>query len=344
MEGKSLQEVYDSILGSDGPKLVADEPSTPSPDKPVSKGSGKRDEAYGEPGYDTPADEQEPDPREPLTEDEPEEPDEADTEEEPPADKQADDDYEDIPERLVQAGRRHHMSDDDIEWLAENKPYILEEMAARLDEASRAFSKLGRMEEAPPAPPPAAKKDEKLVPIKVSLNEDDLDPDIVNVVRALEASQNKAIEKLNSLMDQMQEQGSTVASVAEARRRDAIRFIDETFDKASEEVPILGKVGSLTEANKAARIEAYEIAKALQAAHPDKYDDAAALQRGVNAVKGALTEDKLKDRLRAAVNGQRKKFIARPRHRKQNERSAPPGPDKAMQVIEQKLKEFGLDA
>jgi hypothetical protein len=298
MEDKTLNEVYDEVLGK-GPAiedLSAEAPPTGLPDG-----------AYGQEDYSDDA-EDGTDPRDPSTELSEEEEDLLGADDEFEDEEVDDDEYEDIPERLVEAGRTANLSERDIIELSETHPEALEALA-RSQEAAAVIPRAPQQsvaKETPADETPA----EGFQPLKLDLTEDDreeLGERSVTIIDSL-------VKKVNELGSKVQETGQATAEIRQQTTEERNRGIDDVFDKMSDDIPGLGKLSSgLSDEEKANRIFAAKTAHAAMQAYGNLTLEQA-LTKGASALRG--DETKVKAKLVADLNRNKKRFISRGRGQK----------------------------
>ncbi|KKL20512.1 hypothetical protein LCGC14_2454710, partial [marine sediment metagenome] len=352
-----LQQTYNEILGTEGTVATVGEEKQASPSGPKGKAV---DEGYTPENYaGTDEDSDGIDPRDDTTK--PKEDEEAGKKEEgeqgadtkkqaegsEPAGKeeQAGDkegeEYEDIPEDMVQAARRRGFSDDDIVNLAENNTEVLEAFV-RDDQQMKKLRVAPDVEQKK-----ASKEEEKKAPEDVSkmeldLTELDLDPDVEQLIKKLEGGFNKMVDRVQKLQQNQQDREGDVESLKASAQQQANQRVDSFFDSVSEDVPALGNTKKgLSEAEVNARQYCHNIAHAVQKANG--ITDAEAFKIGVNALKGQVSETKLKAQIVGKINREKKRFTSRPKGRKT--RDAPKAKEtpqeKGVRIIAEKFKEFG---
>ena len=246
------------------------------------------------------------------TEDELDGADEADSNE--TSDDDDDAGEEEIPMRLVEAGRRANLADDVIVELAETKPHVLEALARSQEEAIR-VPRQNRTNEADDAALQGDKKSEKgLKKIELNLDEDDefdFSPKAKKVIEEL-------VGRVNSLTGIIETHDQSFERFQKQSQAEGSRRIDEFFDRVSKDVPLLGTSKSLTKEQKDARLFAYRVAIGTQQAYNGEIGDEEALAIGVNALKGQLTEQQVKAKIVSDLDRNKKRFMARPKGRRQS--------------------------
>jgi hypothetical protein len=299
----SLNEVYDSILGKGTPL-----------DGTGGKSAG-RDTAYDDEDYSDDSGEGI-DPRE---DDSTEEEDAKDSTEDQTEDELLDDDSDDqeedsgeepIDDRLVEAGRRANLSDEEIVELAETKPSVLEALAKAQESAARISQPNG--EERPPVEPKKKAGEGKLKKLELDLSDaDELDfsPKAKEVIEQL-------VKHVNELTGTLESHDKNFEVVQEQTRREGSRRIDAFFDEAAKAMPLLGNSQKLDSKHKEARLFAWRVAMGTQQAYGGKLSDEEALTIGVNALKGQLTETQVKSKIVSDLNKNKNRFIARPKGRR----------------------------
>ena len=310
-EKSDLNKVYDEILGKGEPVQVV-------------SGSGKGvDPAYMEEDY---SDDEGSgvDPRDESTENNAEDKDiesqkESGSEESEDSEETEEQDGEGleeeiIPERLVQAGRMANLPDETIIELAETKPHVLEALANAHESVRQLVGKSSQLDGAKQQDGlDESKKDTKSIEkLQIDFgNDEDFSPTAKKVVQTL-------VDKVNSLTEVLDKHDQGFGEIHRQRQIEGTRKIDTYFDTVAKDVPLLGKASSLTKEQTEARLFAYRIARGAQQTM-DGLSDEAALAIGVNALKGQLTEQQVRTKVVQDINSQKKRFIARPKGRRQIE-------------------------
>ena len=297
MEDKTLNEVYDEVLGK-GPAIEELSPEAPP--------AGQPDGAYSQEDYSDDA-EDGTDPRDPSTELSEEEEDLLGADDEFEDEEVDDEEYEEIPERLLEAGRIANLSERDIVELSESHPEALEALA-RTQEAVVAtpIPQQSVVKEAPANETPV----EGFQPLKLDLTEDDRDELGERSVTIIDS----LVKKVNELGSQVQKNGQTTAAIQQNSIEDKNRGIDEHFDKLSKDIPGLGKLAAgLTADEKANRIFAAKTAHAAMQSYGGLTLEQA-LTKGASALRG--DETKVKAKLVADLERNKKRFTSRGRGQK----------------------------
>jgi hypothetical protein len=298
MDIDKLNNIYEDVLGK-GPALEEEAEAK-------SLSAGSQDGAYGQEDYGDDA-EDGVDPRDASTQIEEEVEDAVGIDEDQLEDKELDDEeYEDVPERLVEAGRAANLSDRDIIELAETHPEALEALARAQEAQHVAPRKEEHVQDKPVEKKPAG----TFEPLKLEFSEDDRDE---MGERSLEII-NSLVDKVNTLGAQVAEQGEATRSVQEREVQEKIRVIDETFDGMAKDIPALGSTGSLDEDQKANRIFAFNAARAAMQAYGNLTTEQA-LAIGANALRGQQTESQVKAKIISDLNKNKKRFVSRARSR-----------------------------
>lgn len=298
MDMTKLNEAYDAVLGPGEPVVAIDEPKEPA----------KGDPAYADPDYSGKGDNKV-DPRDPTTFPKKDEPDpEPDEDGEPEGSEQ----YEDIPDDLVAAGRQAGFSDEEIIDLDATNPAVLTALAKAYGQAKGppAAEKAAPAEPAPKADTAPEKKAEELA-LKLDLA--GLNDDESRIAGPVQDVVNKLIQQVAELKGELDKTKVTVDAGEQSRQAEGNRQIDVFFDNVAKEVPELGTSGKLTEKETDARIYAWRIANAIVKDSDGKVTMNEALQVGVNALRGQVSEVKLKARLASDLNKSKSRFTARPR-------------------------------
>ena len=303
-----LNKVYTEILGA-GPEIQDD-----------SSGSGARrdvDGAYVDEDYSDDAGDGK-DPREDDLNEEDEDlvgdtgsDDDNDDIEDDGVEKDDDDGYEAIPDRLVQAGRQANLSDDAIVELSESRPEVLEALARAQEAAVQRTQQANQSHKAQEDKDSTQNRGDGFEPIKLEFTDDDEDemgPRAMKLIKTL-------ADQVNKLGGQVNEQNNSLNSVQQQTENERIRQIDSYFDKLSDEIPDLGKTGSLTERQKQSRVFAFKTARNAMESFGIR-DDEEALAMGAKALKGQKSDAQVKRRLIEDLDKNKKRFTARGHSRK----------------------------
>ncbi|KKM76941.1 hypothetical protein LCGC14_1375020, partial [marine sediment metagenome] len=254
MDMKELNKTYDDILGQGEPVVATEDPKEPA----------KGDPAYSDPDYSGQGGGDKVDPRDPSTfpkkkDDEPEpESDDGDNE---PEGSEEQEEYEDIPDELVAAGRQAGFSDEEIIDLDATNPAALKALAKAYKQATGPeVKKEARTEPKAAADAEPEKKTEELA-LKLDLA--GLDDELSRVAGPIQDVVTKLIKQVAVLEGELGKTRNVVDAGEQHRQAEGIRRIDAFFDSKAKEVPGLGTSGELTEAETDARIYAWRIAKAM---------------------------------------------------------------------------------
>jgi len=307
MSLEKLDAVYDEILGKTGESIATAEPE---PDK----GPAPKDNAYDPPDYsgEEAGDDDGVDPRDPSTFPKDKgEPDEDDSGEEPEGSEEETEEYDDIPDELVAAGRLAGFTDEEIIDLDADNPAVLEALAKAYKQADGPPA----AKEAPqePAQKPGKEPDPEPESLELEFDLPGLDDELSRVAGPVQEAFGKLVNRLSDLESRMGETQNTMASVEKSRQADGIRQIDTFFDSAAKQTPELGNSENLTDSQKEARIHAWRIAKAVSNDSAGEMSIEEALKVGVNALRGQISETKIKARLVSDLNKRKSKFSPRPR-------------------------------
>jgi hypothetical protein len=299
---EKLNDVYQQILG-DGVAIQDDG------DDNTGKSTGPVDQAYVQEDYSDDA-EDGTDPRDPSTFQEEEDgeervldDEEADIDDDGEADLDGEE-YEEIPQYLIDAGRRANIADDEIVEIAEKHPEVLEALARSHE--SRGYQPLKEQPKAQDEPKRTPLKGYE--PLKLELSEDEREEfgeQATGVIDSL-------VKRVNELGEKVHEQGSVTQSFQKESTNQKIQQIDTVFDELSKEIPALGKASSLTDEQKANRIFAFNSARASIQAYGDM-PIREALAKGANALRGQQTETEVKKKLIRDLDKNKKRFSPRPR-------------------------------
>lgn len=303
MDMKELNTIYDTVLGQGEPVEATEEP----------KGPAKGDPAYGDLDYSGQGGGDKVDPRDPTTlpkkDDEPE-PDDDDNKE-PEGSESVTEEYEDIPDELVAAGRQADFSDEEIIDLDETNPAVLKALAKAYKQATGPEVKKAAQTE--PKTVADTEPEKKVEELALNLDVAGLDDELSRVAGPIQDVVTKLIQQVKDLKGDLDKTKNVVDAGEQHRQTEGIRQIDAFFDSKAKEVPELGSSGKLTETETDARVYAWRIAKAMVNDSNGELDMGEALKVGVNALRGQTNEVKLKARIASDLNKRKKQFSARPR-------------------------------
>ena len=311
---EELNKVYNEILGA-GPEIQDDSVET--------GGSRKVDGAYVNEDYSDDAGDGK-DPREDDAFDEDDDldsgtgsdDDDDDVAEDDGDEKDdVDDGDEEIPDRLVQAGRQANLADDVIVELAETHPETLEALARAHEAAAARFQQTNQRQTVQEDKTQTVNRETGFEPIKLDLSdedEDEMGPRAVKLIKTL-------ADQVNKLGGQVNEHNNSLNSVQQQTQSERIRQIDSYFDNLSDDIPDLGKTGSLTERQKQNRIFAFKTARNAMESYGISNDEEA-LAMGAKALKGQKTDAQVKQRLIQDLDKNKKRFTARGHSRQRSDK------------------------
>lgn len=305
MDLGKLDEVYDEILGESGEKI---ETADPEPDAPA-----KGDPAYKEPAYDGLDGDDGVDPRDPSTKQDDDKPDDDDDDDDGEPKGDADEEYEDIPDELVAAGRQAGYSNEEIIDLDADNPAVLEALA-------RAFKAKGPEPKAKAEPEPKPEPDKKPEPkpkpesLELKFDLPGLDDELSQVAGPVQEAFNKLLSRVNDLQAGLGKTQESMVGVEKSREAEMFRQVDVFFDNQAEQLPELGdSKKEIDQVAVDARMYAWNIANDLMTGSKGKIELREALQIGVNALRGQVSETKLKARVVSDLNKRKQKFSPRPK-------------------------------
>jgi len=345
-EEKTLTETYDNILGDEGTLTVAEAAAEKPSEKESDTGIKRRpvqDAAYSnkdylkEPGEEL-EEESETEPEE-KPEKEDEEEIEGEEKEKEHQEENEEEEYEDIPERLVSAARRRGYTDEKIIELSERSPEVLEDLASA-DELIASVQKAAPSSTTKPEEKPEEKEEPKMEKIDVGVDYLDVDDPTKEVLRQMQETYNKMVDKVNSLGDNVNRHSGRLEDFQKQSNMAYIEKVDAFFDNAAKDLPGLGKASNLSPEQAEMRQNLHDIAAALSAS--GKYSIVEGLNTAIAAERGKLAENKVRKQVVSELNRRKSKFTARPSQRKM---SVPRKPEKerALDVISQKFKEHGIE-
>ncbi len=306
-----LSSKYDEILGtssSEGKKEVPgfEEPSYDNLDPLNENDADPRDTS---PADDEETSEEKIDDSKPVSK-----PDEEQTIHHSPASDAAGDAEEEIPDDLVTAARSRGIDDEKIVWYYENAPEVLESLAESAELVRTSRPETG--EEKPAKPAEEEAKDEPLKHINVGEQFLDLPDGVGDVVKTLQTALNEHMDVINGLKEQITASSEEMVGFRKSQQANAVRQLDEVFDAVSSKIPELGNLKTLTAPQAASRQFVHQVALAYQ--KETKCSDQDAFEVGYSALRGRVSEKKLKGRIINDLEKRKKKFSPRPRGGRRN--------------------------
>ncbi len=316
MDLSKLDKVYDEILGESGESIATADPDDKADDKAEPKG----DDAYKEPAYDGEDGDDGEDPRDPSTKpdkDEPDDDDDDDDDDEPEGSVEEKEEYDDIPDELVTAGRLAGFSDEEIIDLDAEQPKVLKALAAAQKKA------IGPAQEkkAPPEPQAEEKPAEKPESLALKFDLPGLDDELSQVAAPVQEAFNKLLSRVEQLETGHGKTQEAMADVEKSRQADMFKQVDVFFDKQAEQLPELGNSENMNQKEVDTRIYVWNIANDLMTGSKGKIGLQEALKIGVNALRGQVSETKLKARVVSDLNKRKRKFSPRPKGRRRGEKA-----------------------
>jgi hypothetical protein len=303
MDMTELNAVYEQVLG-EGPVLEDEQTGAPP--------AGAQDGAYSQEDYGDDA-EDGTDPRDDSTLDEDAVKEYIEDDEPFEGEEVDDEEYEEVPARLVEAGRNANLSERDIVELAETHPEALEALARSQEQAyvtaQPTQQQSVEVKEAQTEPTAGG-----LEPLKLDFDEDDREEMGERSIKII----NTLVDKVNLLAGKVSEQQETTQTIKQQSDADRIRVIDETFDEMAEEIPGLGMSSTLTAEQKANRRFAFGAAREAMTTYGNMSIEQA-LTIGANAVRGQMTDTQVKAKLVSDLNKNKKRFTARAKGRRRTE-------------------------
>ena len=247
-------------------------------------------------------------------------------------------DTEPIPQEQVDIARKLGYADEDIIELAEKHPERLENMVKMYQTPKpvpQAEQKVVVREG------PKKEKVERLAPLSIE-GLDELEPETAAVVKSLLKTNNSLIERLNKQQDALESLGEQTGALGERDKIDKVQKIDSFFDEASEHLPELGKIGSLTNEQAQTRIEIYGLATVL--ANSRGLSERKALEEatylyGLSKVDIDKLSIQAEERVKEKLNKQKKRMSPRPGGKKRLEVKEH-GRTVALDFLSQGLKEL----
>lgn len=320
-EMDKLNEVYNEVLG-EGPALEEDPAGAPP--------SGRADGAYGQEDYSDDADDGT-DPRDASTELESGEGGDITEEEELDTEKEPDDEeFEDIPERLLEAGRIANIAERDIIELSETHPEVLEALARSQEVTSKVAIETVKSAKEEVA---GKKTSDGFEPVTLDLSDEekeDFGEGALKVIGTL-------VGKVNELGQQVSSQQQTTQVIAAQSEQEQVRQIDTFFDSVAKDIPTLGKSDSLTAEQKQQRQYAFKIARGSMQAFGNTLTVQEALAIGVNALRGQMSNTQVKAKIVSELAGNKKRFTMRGSSRKRTGSSKKSVEERSLEQINRVL-------
>lgn len=220
-----------------------------------------------------------------------------------------------LPNRLVQAGKRSGLSDEDIRALGPNAETVLGKMADNLDAISAQLGELGRL-----------KKQGEKAGQDSGFSKSESDD--------VEGEEETRLEKIERTLETLAQslQGQNKGSEVSDSK------IDSFFDKHAESYPQLGDSKSLAPQQEKTRQEIWGIADNIMTGGNVPLDEAlerafSLFESSVNQAGGSITEQAKK---------RSKQRISKPSHRETRKEFKNPD-DKAKENYMSRLRELGLE-
>lgn len=236
-----------------------------------------------------------------------------------------------LPNRLIQAAKRNHISDDEVLSYGENAPTILSRLADASDQVSARLGELGRKIKLQVAEP--KEKDKKSTP-ELKIDEDDSEETktLKEIILGLRSD-------LSDVKKSITKDKETVAT-RESLERD--RKVDGFFDAVSKDYLEFGKSEKLTEAEQLMRKSVWEKADDIQTGAyvngtPITVEDA--LTQALSIYEGKNPR-KVKEKIVKEVTEREKYLINRPKSKK-SKTTAVKGNKGAVAAVTKILKERG---
>jgi hypothetical protein len=274
-------------------------------------------------------------PEEEETEEELEEESEQEEEQEEPESEDKEGEEEDIPEHLVEAGRREGWSDEKIIQYAENDPDVLERLAQLHEQIQAASVQREPEKQELEQKEPEKKRMEKLSLEGINLEE--VDEGVKGILQKLVERDNSRTDEFNAISDKMEGYEQQTVSLAEQRQREYDSRVDGFFD-GLEDFPDVGKTVNLSDINVSARLEIHEIAKALSKGGGTLEQ---CLDKAVKAYKGMYGREAAEQTLRRKLDKSKKKFTPRPGGQKTSKKFTTEK-EAVEDALSKKLDEFGV--
>lgn len=242
-----------------------------------------------------------------------------------------------IPQEQVDIARKLGWSDERIIKTAEDTPEELKKMVELLSKPDPTQRELPKVE--------VPKEEKKVTPKLDHIKLDDLgelEPESAKAVSVILKAHNSLIDRTNKQTEQLESLGEQTSTIEKRSQDEAMGKIDSFFDTASEHLPELGKVGSLTPDQSKARTEVYGIATIFQrtrgVSERQALEDATYLF-GLGKIDLDTIEQEAENRVKEKLNKQKKKMSPRPGGKKKVEKPEI-GRDAALDHLSQGMKEI----
>ena len=243
-----------------------------------------------------------------------------------------------IPQVQVDVARKLGFSDDEIVKLAEDSPERLDSMVKLYSEPAVPQREDKTVE--------VVKGEERAKPTQIDhiTMEDlgELEPDAAKVAVTLVEGQNKLIDILNKQNEQISTLGEQTSAFEKKNHADATAKIDTVFDNASEHIPELGKIESLTATQAKVRQKVYGMAKVIE--HTDGLTESNAIEEaiylfGLSKVDLEKVEQEAEERVKEKINTNKKSMSPRPGGKKSLQKDLL-GKKAAIEHLQEGLKEI----
>jgi hypothetical protein len=232
-----------------------------------------------------------------------------------------------LPNRLMQAAKRSHITDAEVLKLGDNAELVLGKMADSLDAYSERLGELGKV---------AKVKAVKETPKEEKLSTLDLPEDFdLEAAKQIKGSFDALLDKVSRLETSLREKEQQ-AMETQLVARD--QQIDGKFDAIAKEYPEFGNSKSLTNAELVMRKNVWEKADDILAGatlNREKISLEEALDQAMSIYE-AKNPNKVKEKLLNDVKEREKQHIARPASKKQAALQSK-GKDQAVRLIDDYL-------
>lgn len=298
---EEISKKYDEILGTENnvvdnqsQQTENNTPETPTDDSSLTNKPKKIvDEAY-------------------LPEDQQEEEQEFDAPE--PDDTEPDDDTEEIPDHLVEAGRKAGLTDEQIIKLSEENEDALvriAQMQAALQDNKQPGQEPDKGKEPKGAQETPAQEGPRLKKVELDFDKLALDEEGENEVKQLQDSFNSMVDYLEEIKGKIDQSQEGLERVRQREVQETQRMVVDFFDQAGQTHPEFGiSDKGLSKQQFELRDQAVKHAYALQQVY--KLGDKEALAMGFNAALGALSQNKVSQRIVQGLHKQRSQSSVRP--------------------------------
>lgn len=216
-----------------------------------------------------------------------------------------------LPNRLIQAAKRNHLTDDEILYLGDNAEKVLAKLADRLDAVSAELGERGRKRREELLKQ-NEEKTEKVIPTLEFSNEQIEDnPELKKVQEAIDFLLNENKQLKEEYLAKEREQSTLTAKELDAK-------IDSFFDSKITDYPELGNSKELSKAELTNRLNIWEQADNIKFGAEFK-GDKMSVEEALDfafSIYESKNPAKVKDKLVKEAKDREKQLIGRPNSKK----------------------------